>query len=266
MTRGIHPKTSSTSQEVPMHTRHEQQGHGIAGLVIMLASSLTWTSVGLANDREFTADFLWEQCQFSTRGRNPYFILAPGRKLILRGQEDAERVRVEITVLHDTEVVAGVETRVVEEREWIDGELVEVSRNFLARCRQTNDIFYFGEDVDDYEDGEIVGHDGAWRAGVDGALPGLIMPGTFLLGARYFQEIAPGVALDRAEHVAMGLKVQTPAGQFTNCVRIRETTPLEPGAISLKIYCPGVGLVVDDVVRLVAVQHVENAEAVEGGD
>ena len=40
------------------------------------------------------------------------------------------------------------------------------------------------------EDGRIVSHEGAWRAGVDGAQPGLIMPGTFLLGSRYFQEIA----------------------------------------------------------------------------
>jgi hypothetical protein len=189
--------------------------------------------------------------------------ISSGRKLILSGQKGEEHVRVEITVLHDTEVVAEVKTHVLEEREWIDGELVEVSRNFFARCRQTNDIFYFGEDVDDYEDGQIVGHDGAWRAGKNGALPGLIMPGTFLLGARYFQEIAPGVALDRAEHVAMGLKVQTPAGQFTNCVRIRETTPLEPGEKSIKIYCPGIGLVVDDAVRLSAVQHVDSAENVD---
>jgi hypothetical protein len=128
--------------------------------------------------------------------------ISSGRKLILSGQKGEEHVRVEITVLHDTEVVAEVKTHVLEEREWIDGELVEVSRNFFARCQQTNDIFYFGEDVDNYEEGKMVNHDGTWRAGVHDALPGLIMPGTFLLGARYFQEIAPDVALDRAEHVA----------------------------------------------------------------
>jgi hypothetical protein len=234
--------------------------------IMMLAITLAWSSPGLAQEPQFTADFRWELCRFSTRGHNPYFILEPGRKLSLRGQEDDERVRVEITVLHETEVVAGVVTRVVEEREWVDGELVEVSRNFFARCRQTNDIFYFGEDVDNYENGRIVSHEGTWRAGERDALPGLIMPGTFLLGARYFQEIAPGVALDRAEHVAMGLKVQTPAGQFNHCVRIRETTPLEPGAVSIKIYCPDIGLVVDDVVRLIAVQHGENGGNGEGSD
>jgi hypothetical protein len=83
------------------------------------------------------------------------------------------------------------------------------------------------------------------------AEPGLIMPGTFLLGSRYFQEIAEGIAEDQAEHVEMGLEVISFAGDFENCVRIEETTPLEPKALSEKIYCPGVGLVVDDVVELV---------------
>jgi hypothetical protein len=72
------------------------------------------------------------------------------------------------------------------------------------------------------------------------------MPGRYLLGSRYFQELAPGVALDRAEHTAMGLTIATPAGTFRNCVEVIETSPLEPGHESLKRYCPGVGLVVDD--------------------
>jgi hypothetical protein len=79
------------------------------------------------------------------------------------------------------------------------------------------------------------------------------MPGTFLLGSRYFQEQAPGIALDRAEHVEMGLTVETEAGTFKRCVRVIETTPLEPGAESEKIYCPGVGLVLDNEVQLVRI-------------
>ena len=109
--------------------------------------------------------------------------------------------------------------------------------------------------MDIYEDGVVVSHDGAWLAGTDTgegkARPGLIMPGTFLLGSRYFQELAPGVALDRAEHVRMGLTVTTPAGTFEECVEVKETTPLEPGAVSTKVYCAELGLVVDNVVRLV---------------
>ena len=132
--------------------------------------------------------------------------------------DDGELVRLKITVLNQTKKITfktkegeslTVYARVVEERESKGGKLVEVSRNFYARCTQTNDVFYFGEDVDIYdEDGVmIVSHDGAWLAGKNGALPGVIMPGRFLLGSRYFQELAPGVALDRAEHVKMGFTV-----------------------------------------------------------
>ena len=164
---------------------------------------------------EFTAQFRLEDCKFKTKGANPYFILKPGHQLVLEGEEDGEEIRVVITVLHETERIllpdiGWVRTRVVEEREWVDGELVEVSRNFFVICHKTNDAFYFGEDVDIFNPDGTISHEGSWRAGepVDDGLaePGMIMPGTFLLGARYFQELADGIALDRAEHMEMGLK------------------------------------------------------------
>jgi hypothetical protein len=215
---------------------------------------------------EFTDRFDLEACTLSDAGENRYFSLEPGHRIVLEGEEDGETVRVEITVSGARQRIAftgldgerrNVRARVVEEREFVDDEIVEVSRNFFARCAETNDIYYFGEDVDIYEDGHVVSHDGAWRAGVDGAQPGLIMPGTFLLGSRYFQEVAPDVALDRAEHVAMGLTVQVPAGTFEECVEIEETSPLDAGASSVKIYCPEVGLVDDNGARLVEADDAE---------
>jgi len=212
-------------------------------------------------EEEFTTDFFIEDCSFSSRGRdNRFFSLEPGDQLVLEGEDDGEEAQVIITVLQGTETIdfvtergkrMAVRARVVEERESVDGELEEVSRNWFARCRETNDVFYFGEEVDLFEDGEIVGTEGEWRAGEDGAQPGIIMPGTFLLGARYFQEIAPDVALDRAENTEMDLRVDVPAGIFRRCVQVIETTPLEPDDESEKLYCPGVGLVFDDGVELV---------------
>jgi len=211
---------------------------------------------GGGGDSGYTSQFDLESCGFTTTGQNPYFILIPGYQLILEGEEDDEEMRVAITVLGDTEKIflddlGNVHTRVVEEREWVDGELAEVSRNFFAVCRRTNDVYYFGEDVDIYEDGEIVSHDGAWRAGQDGARPGIAMPGTFLLGSRYYQEVAPDVALDRAEHVTTGLTIETPAGLFTDAVQVLETTPLDPDEEGFKFYAPGVGLIVDEALELV---------------
>jgi hypothetical protein len=209
---------------------------------------------------QFTTDFRIEHCDFSDRGRNAYFSVEPGDQLVLAGEENGETVEVVITVLNETRRVVfetergeslDVRTRVVEERESVDGELAEVSRNFFSRCQQTDEVYYFGEEVDIYEGGEIVSHTGAWLAGENGAQPGLIMPATYLLGSRYFQEIAPDVALDRAEHTASGFEITVEAGTFSDCVEVTETTPLEPGKKSVKVYCPGVGLTVDDVVELV---------------
>lgn len=218
-----------------------------AGLFLVLSMSARGA------DGAFTRDFRIEDCRFAASGDNPYFSLEPGHRLVLTGEDDGEEVVLEITVLPKKRTISfttargrqmRVEARVVEERETVDGELVEVSRNYFARCAPTNDVFYFGEAVDNYEDGEIVNHDGAWLAGMAGAQPGVIMPGTYLLGARYFQEMAPG-AMDRGENTAMGLTMQTGAGTFRNCVEVIETSPLEPGHESLKRYCPGVGMVVD---------------------
>jgi hypothetical protein len=74
----------------------------------------------------------------------------------------------------------------------------------------------------------------------------------FILGMRYFLELAPRVALDRAEHVATDLEIQTPPGQFDDCTQVTELTPLDLGE-SIKVYCPHVGLVVDGDLVLQAV-------------
>lgn len=76
------------------------------------------------------------------------------------------------------------------------------------------------------------------------------MPGLVLLGARYYQEIAPKVAMDRAEIVSLNETKQTPAGAFTNCLKTEETTPLEPKGKEYKLYAPGIGLIQDEDLLL----------------
>lgn len=222
-----------------------------AAIFAVLAVWLAAPALLLAGSEEFTDSFMTEQCSFKTRGQNPYFILVPGYRLVYEGEEGKEFVRLEITVLDETETVAGVKTRVVEEVEYHDHELVEVSRNFFALCDPTNSVFYFGEDVDNYENEVVVNHDGSWRAGVDGARPGIMMPGTVLLGARYFQEVAPEVALDRAKVLSLSEVVETPAQTFEDVLLTEETTPLEPNAKEYKFYAPGVGLIQDGTLKLV---------------
>jgi hypothetical protein len=182
---------------------------------------------------------------FATTGRNPYFILEPGYKLMLQHGGDS----LLITVLDETKRIDNTDTRIVEEREWADGALVEVSRNYFAMNRKTQDTYYFGEDVDIYEHGKMVRHEGTWHSGDHGARYGLMIPARPRIGQRYYQEQAPGVALDRAEVVHTNVAMKTPAGRFTTVLETRESSALEKGS-EAKFYAPGVGLIREEEMLL----------------
>ena len=167
------------------------------------------------------------------------------------GVDGKKKLKLVITVLDETKKVGDINTRIVEEKEWEGDELIEISRNYFAISKRTNAVYYFGEDVDMYKGGKVVSHDGSWLAGKDGAKHGMIMGGTQLLGARYMQEVAPEVAMDRAEVVSLDRKVTTPAGKFKNVLKIQESTPLEPGHIEFKYYVKGIGLIKDGPAKLV---------------
>lgn len=219
--------------------RPHSGGHALVCLLIL--STCIFLGGCPAPKPGFQDSFDVNKANLGPDGGNEFFSLEVGKQLVL-GEGD---LTVIITVLDETRVVDGVTTRVIEERESEGGALVEVSRNFFAADSTDNDVYYFGEEVDDYENGEIVGHSGAWLAGENGARFGLIMPGDARVGDRYYQEVAPGVAQDRAEHLSITETVVTPAGTFENCLHVEETTPLEPD-VSEKWYCPGVGLVKDN--------------------
>lgn len=219
----------------------------ISHLIVILALGACFGRSATADDlADWTNDFLAEKDALTSTGRNAYFILEPGYQLVL--EKDKERLV--ITVLNETKKVDGVETRVVEERETDDGQVIEISRNYFAISKRTGNVYYFGEDVDIYKNGKVASHDGSWLSGVDGARFGLMMPAVPLLGARYQQEVAPKVAMDRAEIVSASETFKTPAGEFKNCVKTKETTPLEPD-VGQKHYAPGVGLVQDSGLKLV---------------
>ena len=221
------------------------------GLQLVVAVGLGVQTLGACSraDDRWTANFplAMEKNDLVATGRNPYFILEPGYVLVLEGGG----AQLTITVLDETKTIDGVETRVVVERETRGGALVEVSRNYFAMSKRTNDVFYFGEDVDLYKDGAVVSHEGAWLSGVNGAKFGLMMPGQVSLNARYYQETAPGVAMDRTEIVSTSATVKTPAGEFKNCVKVKETSPLAPFITDYKYYAPGIGMVQDGKLRLV---------------
>jgi hypothetical protein len=188
---------------------------------------------------------------FSSTGKNKYVILEPGYQLVLEGEDEGKKASLVITVLNETMTVDGVETRVVEERETVGGEVKEVSRNFFAIDKTTGDVYYFGEDVDDYKGGKVVGHGGSWQSGKGGARYGLFMPASPQVGQKFYQEVAPRVAMDRAQVVGLDETVKVPAGSFRKCLKVEETTPLEPDAREYKLYAPDVGLLAGGGLKLV---------------
>jgi hypothetical protein len=181
---------------------------------------------------------------FATTITNPYFPYTDGKIRILEGANN----KVEIRLLPHTEVVAGVVTSVIEERESKNNILEEVSRNYHVQAPDGT-VCYYGEDVDDYDlNGNIIGHSGAWRAGEGQNKPGIIMPAQPTVGQVYYQEVAPGVAEDKAEHVAIEQAFVTPAGTFQNVLFVQETPP------STKRYHPGTGLIFDDGMVLTNIE------------
>ena len=131
--------------------------------------------------------------------------------------------------------------------------MIEISRNFFAICKETKDVFYFGEDVDMYKGGKVENHAGAWIAGVDGAKAGLIMPAKPRSGMKYYQEIAEGVAMDRAEVIKLDEGIDTPAGSFSDCLLTKEGTKVNPFEREFKTYALGIGLVQDQ--KLLLTEH-----------
>lgn len=189
---------------------------------------------------------------FSLAIDNPFSPFPVGQQLILEGEEDGAILRVEITVLDETEVVAGVTTRVVEEREFEDDELTEVSRNFFVQAPDGT-VCYYGEDVEIFEDGQVVSNEGQWRAGDGDNQPGIFMPAEPAVGQTFALEVAPGIAEDRAEIIAMGETVTVPAGMFSNTLRLLEQNPLE-GDEGEKVFASGTGLIVDEAVQLISIE------------
>ncbi|MGZ5454041.1 MAG: hypothetical protein ACXW2R_07590 [Candidatus Aminicenantales bacterium] len=232
----------------------------LALVLVALVAGRSMASGQTPAQKGWVDTFAVDKKNFVSAGSNTFFRLEPGYRLKLEGREGLRLVTLVITVLEETRLLDGVETRVVEERESKGGRLAEVSRNFFAFNTADQGVYYFGEEVDIYRDGKVVGHEGAWESGKNGARFGLMIPGSPEIQARFYQEIAPGVAMDRAKIVSLDASLKTPAGEFKGCLRVAETSPLERGAKEYKLYAPGIGLVKDASLRL-----VEHGRAEESG-
>lgn len=179
---------------------------------------------------------------------HPYLPFVAGSRWVYEETgADGEVERIEVVVQDETREIAGIEATVVRDTVTLDGELVEDTFDWFAQDREGN-VWYLGEDVDNYEDGELVDHDGSFEHGVDGAFAGIVMPADPQVGDAYRQEFYPGEAEDLGEVVRLGERRTVPFGSFEDVLVTRDWNPLEPDVVEEKWYAPGVGLVYETKV------------------
>lgn len=184
---------------------------------------------------------------------NPYFPLVPGNRWVYEGEEET----VTVVVTDKTKLIEGVICVVVNDLVEEDGKKKEDTNDWFAQALN-GDIWYCGEEAkdfetfegDDPEEPELVEIDGSFKAGRDGAKPGILILANPQVGDVYRQEFALGEAEDLAEVISLvgneQIAADIPAAKCnTDCLVTRDFTPLEPGINENKYYKPGVGLILE---------------------
>ena len=181
--------------------------------------------------------------QFSHPLTNDYFPLEPGLFAVFEGGSE----RVEVKVTADTKVIMGVTTRVITDQVFVDGELQEDTVDWYAADNAGN-VWYFGEETAEYENGQITSTDGSWEAGVDGALPGIIMLANPEVGDTYRQEFYSGQAEDVAKVYAVEQSVTVPKDSYDLVIVTEDWSLLTPAVHERKWYAPNVGVVHEETI------------------
>jgi hypothetical protein len=180
---------------------------------------------------------------------NPYFPLEPGTTFTYRGESEGVPSRDVTAVTSDTKVILGVTTTVVHDQAFENGVLVEDTFDWYAQDKDGN-VWYFGEDTKQLdENGNVIGTEGSWEAGVNGAEPGIIMEANPKKGDKYQQELAPDVAEDMAQVIGFEDNFCVRYGCFDNVLVTKEWSPLDKGAVENKYYAKGVGFIFSITVK-----------------
>jgi hypothetical protein len=183
-----------------------------------------------------------DPASFTDRITNRYFSVIPGTVHQYVGKRDGVPTAHTFTVTRQTRTVMGVRCVVVKDVVTQNGSLVEKTTDWYAQDKAGN-VWYFGEDTAEYQNGVVTSTAGTWEAGVDKAQPGIVMPAHPKVGVTYRQEYRPGVALDMATILSLRATVTVPAGTFRNVIVTFDKNPLDPSKKERKWYAPGGGFV-----------------------
>lgn len=175
---------------------------------------------------------------------NKFLPLSPGTTLVYEGDTGEGIEHIEVVVTNETKEILGITCVVVRDTVTMDGQVVEDTYDWFAQDKDGN-VWYFGEDSKEYENGKVVSTKGSWEASVDGAQPGIIMKAKPVVGEEYRQEYYKGEAEDMAEVKSLNESVSVKTGTYDGCLKTYEWTPLEPDLKEYKYYAPGTGMVLE---------------------
>lgn len=186
---------------------------------------------------------------FGPHVTNPWYPLTPGTTYVYAGVKDHLKALDVYAVSRHTKKIDGVVTRMVNDRLFLNGKLVERTTDYYAQDKCGN-VWYFGEDTAELDShGKVLNTDGSFHAGIDGAQPGVYMQAKPQLGRKFRQEWLKGEAEDQYRAVSKSAKAAAPYGTFTHALRTEETSGLEPGVRDNKYYVKGIGEIIETTVK-----------------
>ena len=204
----------------------------IASLTLIFSTSLALPS--------YAATFAFDKSNFHNPLKidNKYFPLNAGTTMIYNGTSDGDPTRDVFVVTNDTKQILGISTRVVHDDAYVKGDHEETTNDWFAQDDQGN-VWYMGEFTTDLSNKGS--HEGSWEAGVKGAKAGIVMEAEPKVGDTCKQEVAKDVAEDKGSVLSLNEKITVPYGSFSNVLKTKDFSPLEPDIVENKYYAQNIG-------------------------
>jgi len=218
------------------------RGVAIVALVVLAV-------LGVGPSASGTTPPVPKAADFSPRIDNPWFPLLAGSTYVYRGVKDGQASREVLTVTRQVKTIDGSRCAVVQDPLYLSGSLEERTTEWYSQDKQGN-VWYFGENTAELaKDGHVTSTSGTWRAGVDGARPGVYMFAQPKVGQTAQQEFYKGQAQDHFRVLSLRTSVSVPYISTRKAMLTQEWTPLEPGVLDHKLYVRGIGTVLEQTVK-----------------
>jgi hypothetical protein len=225
---GCGDESSDKSTPIPQPTAAQLEAGGVENLPLAPESQ--------------RVDLTVPPFSHSTEITNPLFPISDLHSTVLSGRVDGKPFHTETTLLPQTRIIEWTEGHQVEARisqyiAYLDGRIQEAALDYYAQA-DDGSVWYLGEDVFDYRDGEIFTTEGTWLAGKEGP-PEMIMPGDPQVGDVHRAENIPAVAFEEVEIKRTDETLNGPTGPVEGGMVARELH--DDGAFSDKVFAPGYG-------------------------